>query len=1609
MLRWILICLLLGLSAVAADASVSGDGEARALTRQAQRTADDVGAVGAGEERARIDRALDAIARFRARIEAGLAQASPQRLQELDRAEAALLDVPVRIEDGDAPAALATISGTVTAQVGGAPLQNVQVRATEFSFQSNVSGAGIVATANTNASGQYTLTLPPGNWVVRATPLSTTLPAATGGYLTQAYNGIACPNFFDCPVYVGTVIALNGTNVSGINFQLAPGSGISGSAANGAGIRVQGADGNTVGSAVASAGSFLINHLPPGSYRVYVDNPAGQSDVARGDLPCNVNSDCSWIPSALVTTTAGAVSAAGSFATPAEATLSGVVRDSGGAVVPYAELALYSLDRYTLASTTADINGAYVFDSLRPTSYKLIVSSPTFDPVAVVQLPTRYGQVAHPNVACPPAVCDPLNAGTTITVTAGVAQTLPDTILPIGATVQGQIREASTLTPVVGASVAVYSRALGTLATAITDATGNYSVRGLPAGTFYVYADARAQNYQLTYNGNIVCSGFFCEDYGTPLVLSGSGSSTVNIDLQRGGIITGSITDQVSGAPTPRGRARLEVYANGALVSQNSTVCTAPTSGSATVCSYSASGLAPGSYRGAFVSTSVLGWVDMAFGGTPCPRGGCNLEPTTPLFATSGGTLSGISATLPRGALIRGQITDAGAGGPPDCRAYVSASVGFSCGSVGFNNTLDNYAGFAQPDRAGNYYSRTGFAAGTTLYASTYLLRNNISFNHGYIDQAYNGLACPYGSCGITTGAGLTVTGSDLTGIHFALNKGAAMAGTVTASSGGAPIPGVQITAYSASGRASGSTRSDVTGAWRIDGLAPGSYFVTSSNNLGYLDEVYNNLVCDPFCNPTSGSSVTVAGTATTSGINFALDLSASIQGTVRLGATPTANVPVELYGAIGNLLRSTVSGAGGSYSFTGLPAGRYYVRTRDTLGRADALYNALACVGNACQVRSGTPIDLAPPTTLNFTADLTLTPAATISGTITRASNASALSGVTVQLLTPTGAVALSTTSSASGAFGFSGLAAGNYRLVTRGTPGFIDLAWPNLPCPAACNGLNGTAITVAAGATVSGRDFALATGGSISGTLRSGPSAPIVGALVQVYDASGIPVSQISTNASGNYQVDTLPAGNFFVRTQQSLGFVDQVFNALPCSGYCDVLSGTPVPVAAGAGTGLVDFTLSGGLSISGRIRNASTSAGIALARVVAFDTGGFVAGSAQADASGNYSIAGLQPGTYRLRSANLSGYVNQVYNGLSCTPTPCSVSSGAPLVLSTSSLTGIDFALVPGNTISGTAGDSFNNPLPSGVAILLSATGVEVASTTISNGIWEFNGVANGTYYVLIRNSSGLVDQLYANVPCPGGACNITALGTPIVLTGTEAQKVVLSGPSNINLRLPTGQTIAGTVRDATTLAPLNNVTVYLYNNAGAVVGQAVTDGLGQYLSEGSLPAGTYYAATTNGVTRGASGGYVNALYSGQNCLLACTPASGTAISVGTTPVSGIDFNLAKAGLGITGTVRYTGNVPLALVDVEIYDASGRLAGTARTNSLGVYSIDGLPAGNYYARTRNNLGLEDRLYGGAVCVSGCNPLSGTVIAVPAVNQVSNIDFLLALPDALFRNGYE
>jgi protocatechuate 3,4-dioxygenase beta subunit len=1577
---------------------------------------------------------LAEIAAFELALEQGRVRLDPGTRDRLERARRALETEPFHVPmDKSLAKSLTTLSGTVRRASDDATLQGVVIQAIEFTWGSSPSGVGISASTATNASGAYTLTLPPGRYLIRANPSSVpgvVTPAATGGYRRQVYNGIPCEDFNECQNQTGTVVAVNaGSPVSGIDFALAAGGGVSGTVTRaGAGTPVAGVaiqllnerDGIVASGLTDSSGAYAIVGLPPGNYRVFSFSgvPADRMPELYDDRPCS-GEDCRWLPADTVTVAADTVATGINLTLDGNpAFVEGIVRNDLGDPIPFASVALFSEDRYTSVGGRSDATGAFRLGPLRAGTYRLQASGITDDgAVPPAQPITRRSHVPTrwPAVPCPQG-CLP-DTGTPIAVAAGATVVLPQPlVMARGARVLGQIRSATDLSPIADVTVFVTGDRGG--GSARTDASGHYEIGGLSPGSYAVYATASGtgRNFISTYNGGFQCGLNFCGLAGTPVTLTASGpgsSATVNIDMAPGGRITGTIRDAVSGAPITRLRARLELFdpTTGQLVQTASqALCDPPTATTPATCRYEAAGLLPGSYKGVFATTSTSGWIDTAFGGGPCPRGGCDLAPLPPLFATSGGLLTGIDGTLPRGRLIRGRVRESG-GTPIDCRpADPEPGLGV-CGGLGFNNTLDNYAAFAQADRAGFYASRTGFTPGTTVYASTFLLRNNWTFGWGYVDQAYAGLACPFGSCGITTGTGITVgAAADVTGIDFNLVRGGAITGTVTASAGGAPIGGVEVRVTAANGRLAGRTQSTSDGRYRVSGLSPGTYYVSTSNNQAFRNEVWNNLPCEPFCNPLDGTPVTVTGTAATAGIDFALDAAASISGQVRLGATPQANVPVELYGAVGNLVRTTTTNASGNYTFAGLAAGRFFVRTRDTAGRADALWNGLPCLGSACNVRQGTPIDLAAGASQPG-VDLVLTNPATISGTVTRLPGSTPTSGVTIQLLAASGAVALTTTTNASGSYAFTGLPAGTYRLVTRNTPGLIDVAWPSAPCPAACNGLNGSAITVTAGGSATGRNFTLDPGGSISGSVRqASPVAPIPGVTVQVYGSGGIPVAQVLSNASGNYEVGALPTGNFVVRTQQNLGFADQLFNNLPCTGYCDLLSGTPVPVTSGSGTGLVDFSLTGGLSISGRVRDAATGAGIALARVTAFDVGGFIAGSAQADASGNYTIAGLRPGTYRLRTANLSGYVNQIWNGVACTPTPCLIGSGTPVTLSAGNVGGIDFSLTRGGTISGTATDTFNNPLPTATAFLYDANGTEITSAPVANGIWEFSGLANGTYYVLIRNSSGLIDQLWNNIPCPAGACNIAATGTPIVLTGTEPGRAGgKSGPANINLRLPPGQTISGTVTDATTSQPIPGVTVYFFNAAGVEVGQATTNALGQYVSEGGLAAGSYRAATTNGVTRGAADGYVNRLYSGQNCLLACNFAGGTPISVTSTPTTGIDFALSKAGPGMTGTVRDVLGNPLALITIRVFDASGTLAGVARTNSVGVFRLDGLPAGNYFARTVNDFGYQDRLYGGAICGTGCDPLAGTPIAVPATTQVQNIDFTLGFPDPVFANGFE
>ena len=132
-----------------------------------------------------------------------------------------------------------------------------------------------------------------------------------------------------------------------------------------------------------------------------------------------------------------------------------------------------------------------------------------------------------------------------------------------------------------------------------------------------------------------------------------------------------------------------------------------------------------------------------------------------------------------------------------------------------------------------------------------------------------------------------------------------------------------------------------------------------------------------------------------------------------------------------------------------------------------------------------------------------------------------------------------------------------------------------------------------------------------------------------------------------------------------------------------------------------------------------------------------------------------------------------------------------------------TGNDVVLIAGaiSFISGTVTNAATGaPVASTSITIYSSTGGSVTSTsTNSQGVYVSSQLPTGSYFVRAQppSSSGLLGQLYDNLPCPNGSCIVTS-GTPVAVTAPN-------GTPNINFALPAGGKITGTVTNATTSYP------------------------------------------------------------------------------------------------------------------------------------------------------------------------------------------------------------
>jgi ribosomal protein L30E len=823
------------------------------------------------------------------------------------------------------------------------------------------------------------------------------------------------------------------------------------------------------------------------------------------------------------------------------------------------------------------------------------------------------------------------------------------------------------------------------------------------------------------------------------------------------------------------------------------------------------------------------------------------------------------------------------------------------------------------------------------------------------------------------------------------------ISGTVTSVATGAPLGSVTVQAYNSANAYAGSAFTDASGVYTISDLAPGTYYLKTTNNLGYIDELFYDLPCPRGnCYPyTSGTGVLVTAGVTTGPIVFSLAIGGGISGTVTSATTgaPLQGIRVRIRDSNGSRVDSPLfTNSSGFYAMTGLASGTYFVVTEESTEYIDELYNNLPCPGGCYPYTAGTSVAVMAGSTTSG-IDFALSPAGVITGTVTSGTGAP-LAGAYVFVYNASNVSLGSATTNEAGVYAKGGLPTGNYYARTSNSIGYLDELYNNLPCVGGnCSPYtSGTPIAVTVGATTSGIDFVLTAGGVIAGTVTDAVTgAPLYMVEVDVYDASNVQVTYSWTNSSGAYSTTGLTPGTYYVKTSGSANYVGELYNNLPCiGGSCTPNAGTPVAVTAGSTTGGIDFGLAPAGSITGTVTVEGTGTPLANITVYVYNSSNVSQGTVTTNVSGVYTKTSLAPGTYYVRTSNALGYLDELYNNLPCVGGTCTATSGTGVAVTAGGTTGgIDFALALGGTITGTVSvEGTGTPLANVTVYVYNASNVsEGAVTTNASGVYAKIGLLAGTHYIRTLNSQGYVDELYDNRPCVG-SCSPYTSGTGVTVTAGATT-------SAVDFALAVGGTITGTVTAEGTGTPLSNITVYVYNSSNLSQGTVATNASGVYSKGGLLP-GTYYVRTGN------TQGYIDELYDNLPCVGGtCTTTSGTGIAVtasGTT--SGIDFALAVGGT-ITGTVTAEGTgTPLSSVTVYVYNSSNVSQGTVATNASGVYSKGGLLPGTYYVRTVNSQGYVDELYSNLPCAGGCSPYtSGTGVAVTTGSTASGINFALAL----------
>ncbi len=755
------------------------------------------------------------------------------------------------------------------------------------------------------------------------------------------------------------------------------------------------------------------------------------------------------------------------------------------------------------------------------------------------------------------------------------------------------------------------------------------------------------------------------------------------------------------------------------------------------------------------------------------------------------------------------------------------------------------------------------------------------------------------------------------------------------------------------------------------------------------------------------------------------------------------ANVTVKLFDAANTLIGTTTTDANGVYGFSGLAAGTYtvqfvapsgYTISSKDQGSDDAKdSDADATTGKTASVTLA-----AGDNNLTVDAGMYVTPASLgdkvwldVNKNGIQDSGEAGLANVTVKLYDSSNNLVSTTTTNASGIYGFSNLAPGTYYVQFVAPSGYTISAKDQGSDDAKDSDADATtgktaSVTLAAGdnnltvdagmyvtpASLGDKVWLDANKDGIQDAGENG----IANVTVKLYDASNNLVSTTTTNASGIYGFSNLTPGTYYVQFIAPSGYTisakDQGSDDAKDSD-ADATTGKTASVTLAAGDN--NLTVDAGMFVTPAslgdkvwldankdgIQDASEN-GIANVTVKLYDSSNNLVSTTTTNASGIYGFSNLAPGTYSVQFVAPSGYTispkDQGSDDAKDSDADATTGKTASVTLAAgdNNLT-VDAGMyvTPASLGDKVWLDANHDGIQDGSEVGLANVTVNLydasntlvgTTTTNANGIYGFSNLTPGTYTVQFVAPTGYT------ISSKDQGSDDSKDSDADAATGKTASVTLAAGQANLTIDAgmyynnAADLKIEKTVSDSVLSCGKNlTYTIKLTNNGPINAGSIIAADI--------LPAGLSFvsASATQGSYDTTTGKWiVGSLANGASATLTiqvkvdCSAMNNANIDLG--PVK--DFNV------------------FVLEDITqpSADTQGKLA-VGRNATLGCYSVgDQLPASNGTVDVLvvgNNLTYTTgAVYGGNAVYGGSSnlPKSSVSFASGSVRKDSVIDFVAA-----------